>query len=226
MPRLPTPPSPSPLALAFLLASLALATACAGGAGGPSPADPGGVVGAWKSALERDDPKAAYALLSPRVRKDLPYAEFEKQWRDHAAERKRQAAAMGQSAGPLDATADVALEDGKKARLSREKSRWRVEVPLVSPSRADSPAEAARLFAAALEDRSFPALMKLLTSTRRDGIQSQIDIFVAGLRANVGREITITGDVATIEWREGSRVYKITLKKDENGDWRVDDVNF
>jgi hypothetical protein len=209
--------------VAFSLAALA---GCPAAAGGPPPADPADAVQAWKRALEKDDPKAAYALLSPRVQKDLPYAEFEKQWKETAAERQRQAAAMGKETGPLEASAVVALDDGKKARLLREKARWRLEAPLISSSRADTPQEAARLFAAALEDRSFPAVMKLLTPTRRDGIDAQIDAFVAGLRANVGREVTITGDVAIIEWREGSRVYKITLKRDEKGDWRVDDVSF
>ena len=52
-----------------------------------------------------------------------------------------------------------------------------------------------------------------------------LDGFVGGLRSNVGREITINQDRAVIEWKEGAKTWKVTLKK-EDGEWRVDDVDW
>jgi hypothetical protein len=213
--------------LGSLLVVLALA-ACRGPAAGESTADPAETVRAWLFAVEKNDPHAAYALLSPRVRKDLSYAEFERQWKSTNEERSRQAAAMSASPaedGAVGAAAEVSLEDGKKTRLVREKRVWRLEQPLLTSSRASTPQEAMRLFATALEDRNFFAVMRLLTSTRKDGLTGFLDGFIAGLRSNVGREITINNDRAVIEWKEGSKTWKITLKK-EDGEWRVDDVDW
>ena len=213
-----------------MMAALVLGVAaCAGASVGSGPvADPADTVRSWRLAVEKNDPRAAYALLSPRVRKDLTYAEFERQWKLTAEERSHQAAAL--SAGPGESTevgaaAEVSLEDGKKTRLVREKKLWRLEQPLLTSSRASTPQEAMRLFATALEDRNFFAVMRMLTSTRKDGMGAFLDGFVAGLRSNVGREITINNDRAVIEWKEGSKTWKITLKK-EDGEWRVDDVDW
>jgi hypothetical protein len=214
------------LALAFAPA-LALA-ACHGPGAGAAVADPGETVRAWRAAVEKDDPHAAYELLSPRVRKDVPYATFARQWQETKHERGRQASDMSSAPSEGDgvaATADVALADGKKTRLVREKHFWRLEQPLLTSSRASTPQEAMRLFATALEDRNFFAVMRLLTSTRKDGMQTFLDGFVNGLRSNVGREITINNDRAVIEWKEGAKTWKVTLKK-EDGEWRVDDVDW
>ena len=210
-----------------LLVLLGLA-ACHGAAAGTATTDPAETVRAWRAAVEKNDPHAAYDLLSPRVRKELTYTEFERQWKATGDERSRQAAAMSATPaedGEVGAAAEVALEDGKKTRLVREKKLWRMEQPLLTSSRASTPQEAMRLFATALEDRNFYAVMRLLTSTRKDGMGAFLDGFIAGLRSNVGREITINNDRAVIEWKEGAKTWKITLKK-EDGEWRVDDVDW
>jgi hypothetical protein len=211
----------------LLLVALAWATACHRPEAGPPVADPSETVRAWHAALERNDPRAAYELLSPRVRKDLSYSTFERQWAETRDERAKQQSSMGASPGEADlsAAAEVALPDGKKTRLVREAKVWRLEQPLLTSSRASTPQEAMRLFATALEDRNFFAVMRLLTSTRKDGLGTFLDGFVNGLRSNVGREITINNDRAVIEWKEGAKTWKITLKK-EDGEWRVDDVDW
>jgi hypothetical protein len=204
------------------------AAACHGPAAGVTSVDPVETVRAWRSAVEKNDPHAAYALLSPRVRKDLSYAEFERQWKATGDERTHQAGAMSAAPaqpGDVGAAAEVSLADGKKTRLVREQQLWRLEQPLLTSSRASTPQEAMRLFATALEDRNFFAVMRLLTSTRKEGLTTFLDGFVGGLRSNVGREITINQDRAVIEWKEGAKTWKVTLKK-EDGEWRVDDVDW
>jgi hypothetical protein len=210
---------------AVAVALLSALVGCAGGSSGPPVRDPGDTVSAWRAAVANDDPRAAYALLSPRVRAELTYSEFERQWKATAVERKRQVEAMGADGGELEAAAQLTLADGKKTRLVREAGGWRLETPLLTSSRASSPQEAMRLFATALEDRNFYAVARLLTSTRRDGLNAQLDAFVAGLRGSVGREVTIQGDRAIIEWKEGAKTWRVTLKREE-GEWRIDDIDY
>ncbi len=210
-----------------LSTALALA-ACGRAENAAAVADPTDTVRAWRTAVDQDNPRAAYGLLSPRIRKDLTFTEFERQWKATREERTRQASAMGtpgDQAVEIGAAAELTLDDGKKTRLVREKKLWRMEQPLLTSSRASTPQEAMRLFATAIEDRNFFAVMRLLTSTRKDGLGAFIDGFVGGLRSNVGREITINNDRAVIEWKEGSKTWKVTLKK-ENDEWRVDDVDW
>jgi hypothetical protein len=212
----------------MVLLIVGAATGCKASGPGTAVADPADTVRAWRNAVEKNDPKAAYALLAPRVREELSYSEFERQWKATAEERARQASAIAGAPGDaveVGATAEVALADGKKTRLVREKKLWRLEQPLLTSSRASTPQEAMRLFASALEDRNFFAVMRLVTSTRKDGLTTFLDGFVGGLRSNVGREITINNDRAVIEWKEGAKTWKVTLKKEE-GEWRVDDVDW
>jgi hypothetical protein len=202
---------------------LALSACGAHGAtGGPGPST---AVEAWRDAVARDDPKAAYGLLAPEMKKKLSYAEFERRWKETKAERERQAGALGAESGDADATAEITLPDGQKAALERDKGFWRMRQPLIRSTHASKPAEALRLFADALEQRNFYDVMRLMTSTRKDGLDDFLDTFVRGLRDHAAKEITISDDRAVIEWREGSKTWKVTLRK-EDGEWRVDDVDF
>jgi hypothetical protein len=158
------------LGVALVVAIGVAGSGCRTAGAGTQGADPADTVRAWRAAVEKNDAHAAYALLSPRVRKDLSYSEFERQWKATADERTRQAQAMAGAPGEtteVGASAEVALADGKKTRLVREKKAWRLEQPLLTSSRASTPQEAMRLFATALEDRNFFAVMRLVTSTRK-----------------------------------------------------------
>src|SRR5262249_38734619 len=108
--------------------------------------------------------------------------------------------------------------------LVHEVVGWRLETPLLSFARASTPQEALRLFASAVEARNFDAVMRVLTSTRRDGLRQVIDAFVSGLKSHLGESIEVTGDRANLIWSDGKRRWKVTLKKEE-GEWRVDDFS-
>jgi hypothetical protein len=217
----------SSLALGALVAWLAVGLAgCGPPATGGAVTDPSGTVKRWRAASDGDDPKAAYALLSPALQKKITYPEFERRWKENQKERARQSSALAAGEGDdSTAQAEVVLGDGKKTVLVRESKFWRFESPLITSTRASTPNDALKLFATALDDRNFYAAMKLLTSTRKEGINGFLDQFVTGLRGQIGKEITITGDNAVIEWKEGSRTFRVRLKK-EDGEWRIDDIDF
>lgn len=212
--------------LGIVGAVLLLDAACGGASQpvrGPSATD---ALRAWNEAVDRDDPRAAYALLSPAAQKQVPYEDFERRWRAHPEERRRQAHALGASLGgaaQIPERATVTLHDGQTATLVREGDVWRLESPLVSSVSAARPQDALRQFAIAVENRNFHAVMALLTSTRRDGLNQVIERFTTGLKAHVGGEIVITGDRAFIQWDDGKDKWKISLKL-EDGQWRIDDI--
>lgn len=187
--------------------------------------DPSVTVKAWRQAIGNDDPKAAYTLLAPALQKQMPYPEFERKWRESQAERARQAKALAVDPDAAGTTAEVALDGGKSAVLRREGNFWRFDVPLVAQTRAQTPQEALRLFGSAIEERNFFMVMRLLTPGRKEGLGNLIDGFVGGLRNYAGTAVTVTDDMALIEWRDGNITWKVTLKR-VDGEWFVDDVDF
>jgi hypothetical protein len=203
---------------------LLVCLACASGPRAAG-ADPNVTVKAWRDAVARDDPHAAWALLSPEMQKQMPYPEFERRWKSSRAERERQATALGAESEATGASAEISMDDGKKTTLRRENGFWRFQTPLVASSRATTPQEALRLFATAIEDRNFFAVMRLLTGQRKDGINGFLDGFVGGLRNQASAEIVMTDNRAVIEWKDGAKTWRVTLIKQPDGEWLVDDVD-
>lgn len=205
---------------------LALASAACGGPGGPSsPASDG--VRAYVAALERNDPRAAYKLLSAETRRRISYDEFALQWKQADKERAWQ---VGELQASLKGNADVgeraliSYSDGKLVQLEREGSVWRLDSELVSRSRAKRPRDAIRLFADAIAQRDINAALGVLTQRRRDGLTKQIEGFVNGIGKRINDRIDESADRAELRWDENGIRYRIILRKEED-EWRVDDIS-
>ena len=207
-------------ALASLLALLA-ATAC-GAPSRPIP-DPRSAVSGYAAALRGDDPRAAYDLLTPAARRKLSFDDFSRQWREAAAERAEQRAALDGMVGSSQ-IARLTLADGTSTGLVRDDGGWRLEAPLLSSSHAATPDDALRLFARAIEVRSLEGALRVLSSNRRARLRSALDAFVAGLAAHAGDEIVVSGDRAFLQFTDGKVRWKVTLVREE-GDWRIDDID-
>jgi len=81
----------------FLLCGLAVSLGLVGcGARPPTALTPLLTLRSYHEALEREDPKAAYALLGQAVQQSLPYEQFAQQWQDTKPERSAQAAQLSQ----------------------------------------------------------------------------------------------------------------------------------
>jgi hypothetical protein len=203
-----------------------LGAACAGGGGRSAPAGQG--VRALVAALRADDPRAAYALLSGDVRREVSYDEFALQWKQSAAERRWQARALedGLRGDPdVGERAAVFYSDGKSVQLEREGDSWRLESALVSRVRASRPRDAIRQLAEALRARDLAGALRILTARRRDGLQRQIEGFVTGISRRIDDRIEEIGtDRAELRWDENGVRYRIVLRK-EDGEWRIDDIH-
>lgn len=209
---------------AAAVASVTVA-ACGGAAGPSSPAADG--VRAYVRALQGDDPRAAYALLSADTRRRVSYDEFALAWKQGDKERAWQARTLSDSLkGNPDVgeRAQVSYSDGKLVQLEREGATWRLENELVSRSRAKQPRDAIRLFAEAVAGRDITGALNVLTQRRRDSLTKQVEGFVMGIGKRINDRIDQFGsDRAELRWDDSGIRYRIVLKR-EDDEWRIDDI--
>lgn len=219
----------APLLAAIFGAATCVALGSVAGCGGPvgpsSPAADG--VRAYLRALESDDARAAYDLLTEHARKELSFDEFELQWKQSEKERQWQLRALqdGVKGNPeVGERAAIHFPDGKLVQLEREGRAWRLESELVTRTRAKRPRDAVRLFADAIAQRDLEAVLGVLTERRRTGLMKQVEGFVAGIGKRVNHRIDLIGtERAELRWDENGIRYRIVLRK-EADEWRVDDI--
>lgn len=185
-------------------------------------------VAALVKALEGDDPRAAYGLLSKQTRKRVSFEEFAVQWKAHQAERAWQAKRLAdalQGDPDVGERAAVTYPDGKSVTLEREGKKWRLEAALVSRVRAGKPRDAIRMFADALRHHDLESLLRTLTMRRREGLAKQLDGFLAGIDRKVDGKLEEIGtDRAELRWDENGVRFRIVLRR-EDDEWRIDDIH-
>ena len=207
-----------------LLAALLLGSAC--GHGRPlSPsasADPTGLLQAWSRAVARNDPHAAYGLLSSATRAQLSELAFTTEWRASAEERQTQATELHAQAGKRAwrETAQV-VSGGRTSPVVRESVGWRIGSPRRTDLGAPTPEDALKRFVQALEERSFDAFLRLLAEPLRGVVERELADRLTGLRTAVGKPIAVEGEHARVRYDSH---YHIDLRR-ENGQWQVVDFN-
>src|SRR5262249_10268954 len=124
-------------------------------------APPSAAAQAWSAAHRADDPRAAYDLLAEAVRGRKSYEEFRAEEQQARVERGGQVKALegrvreGAQAGGRAELRPPPGESAQPAELVHEAEGWRLERPLAATTRAGTPEDALRLFATAIEERSF-----------------------------------------------------------------------
>jgi hypothetical protein len=202
-------------------------SACGASSSGRAPPAKHGVT-AFMNALERENPRAAYELLSRNVRASLSFHEFARDWTADRAERTWQAARLGEALrGYPDVSerAAVSFSDGKSVVLEREGTTWRLESALISRVRAGRPHDAIRRFADGIRRNDLEMVLRTLTLRRREGLARQLSGFLAGIARNVdGKLEEIGSDRAEMRWDENGVRFRIVLRR-EDDDWRIDDIH-
>jgi hypothetical protein len=201
-----------------LLSALLLLSACATA---PS-ADPSSLLQAWTRAVDRNDPHAAYALLSSGTRAQITEAAFTIEWRASAEERRAQAAALRAQTGKHSwrETAQV-VSAGRTSPVVRESVGWRIGAPRRTDVGAPTPEDALRRFVQALEERSFDAFLRLLAEPLRGVVERELAERLTALKTAVGKPIAVEGEHARVRYDPR---YHIDLRR-ENGQWQVADFN-
>lgn len=215
----------------LLVVTVTLASAGCGGDPAKRPVPPASEGATeFAAALRSDDPEPAYELLSDELKQKISFEEFASQWQKTGPERIARATTLEeemQSDIGFDEQARMVYPDGKTVYLSREGNFWRVDAAMVSRYHAGRPHDAISIFAQALADRDYEALLRILTERRRDGIGKQVDSFLKSLLehlASPDNALELVGkDRAEMRWDDGTKRYKLILRR-EGEEWRIDDI--
>jgi hypothetical protein len=183
-------------------------------------ATPEGVAQAWANAALRDDPDAAYALLSRRVRSGLPATEFKRRWRLSRGEAVAQAGAIRAGGQPAALGAEARTAGGARAALVLDhetlSTGWRLgDLPASTVAGAGSPEEAGRALARALAERRWEAALGVLSSGVRETVLRELRERQAALQ-EMG-PIEITGDKA----RARAGRFEVSFERAADGAWKV-----
>jgi hypothetical protein len=204
---------------AAALAAVALTVGCAH-APRHAASDPGALLGLWADAVTRDQPVAAYKLLSPTLRAHLTEGDFTTAWRTALPDLQAQRDALRARALLRSATGE--LPDGRALPLVRDGERWRLASARPSAIGGETPEDTVRRLLAAVEARDFDAILGLLAEPLRSTVEQAVADRVERLKTALRRgPLDSAGTPARI--RYDSR-YHIDLVQ-ENGKWRIADFN-
>jgi len=196
-----------------------LLCALSGCAAAPTP-DARATLRAWVDATTRDDPHAAYGLLSAELRRTLSEATFTRRFHEQSEERSAAAEALGRP-GLAPVVAARVRFGRRQIQAVREPDRWRLRGPRSTEVGASTPEEALTRFVNALEARDLVALLQLLGDPLRGAVEREINDRLSKLKSALGKPIAIEGERATVRYDD---TYHIDLIQ-ENGIWRVYDLN-
>jgi len=192
----------------------------------PPTSDPEPALAAWRGAIAKNDPRAAYQLLSTSLRARITAEEFALQWKAAQADLSAQEEALHQPHAVRQASGE--LSEGRAWPLVRDPDRWRIAAPHPFEPGGDTPEDTLRRLIAAVEARDFDALLGLLAEPLRTTLEQALSDRVTRLKTALRRGgiensggSSATGSIARV--RYDSR-YHIDLVQ-ENGHWRVADFN-
>lgn len=199
---------------------LLLAVGCAHAPSRSRALDPEPAIAAWRDAIARNDPHAAYLLLSSSLRARLSEADFTLQWKSTQADLSVQEEALQAPHPVRDATGET--DDGRAWPLARDPDGWRVAVARPLEAGGDTPEDTVRRLVAAVEARDFDAVLALLAEPERALLEQALADRVTRLKAALRKgAIESTGNAARLRYDPR---YHLDLVQ-ENGRWRIADFN-
>lgn len=220
----------------------------------------------YRSALHADDARAAYDLLSSELQASAPIERFSQQWASRALERSSQQTQLdavraawlrsssSRSTGSMDEASGVTRSTRLRVSspgnapaelvLAKDRyGRWRVAQAELSAPDASTPEAALRGLLAAMEQRSFSAVFRLLSAKTRQAVEEEIQERALRLRnalhaaptvhleprlegassssSVAGIRVEVRGNQARIQY--DSRFF-IELVRESEG-WRIRDMN-
>jgi len=193
-----------------------LALAC----GRPALPDPRVAARAYAEAVARGDSDRVHALLTREAQRTYGRAAVGTLVRDQRQELRQLADSVTRPDTRVEATATVLLGDGSEVELSLEDGGFRVAAAETLPGAARTPAEALDGLRRALARRSYPALMRVLSTESRGAVETDLRSLAAALESPGTLDVKVEGDRADVDVGGGHRV---TLRR-EGGTWRVEDI--
>ena len=186
----------------------------------PAVPDPKAAALEYAQAAEAGDAARIYALMTEQSQREYGPEQTRELVQDSRAELKRAGGALKKGPLSVQAQAEIRFSDGEKAVLELEAGRFWVSKAGTLPSGAVTPAQALAELRTALARRSYPALMRVMTSGTRGTMENNLRALVSGLEDPETLQIEVEGDNAQVELPDG---HAVKLKREE-GVWKVDDL--
>jgi hypothetical protein len=180
-------------------------------------AAPEDTVRAYLTALDKDDPDAAYKLLSQETRREVTREQFVAHWRENRDAARSESAAVREGVGRGAAEeARVIYSDGLAVPVAHDGGGWRLsDVPTPKVPHAATPEEALDAFEKALAARDYDAIARVITPATREQVDRELRERTAPLKES--RKVEVTGDKARIKLGK----WELTLERQSSGEWRV-----
>jgi hypothetical protein len=194
------------------------------GVAGCSPApipEPHAATAEYAKAVERNDVRAVYSMLTDEAKVAYGVDGTRRLLADAREEVLRQTKAVSSDRAKFHAVAEVPYVDGERAVVEVEDGRYRISAAAGLPFGARTPGAALSELRRALAQRSYAALMRVLTSDTRGSLEGDMRTLVDGLERPETLEVKIHGESAEVSVPGGHRV----LLKREGGVWRIHDFD-
>jgi hypothetical protein len=183
--------------------------------------DPRVVAHEYAEAAKKNDARAVYSLLTEDARATYGIAGTQRLLSEARKEVVENANAMASARASVRASAEVRYVDGESAVLAIEHGHYRISAAAGLPTAARTPSQALGELRGALSRRSYPALVRLLSSETRAAVEGDLRSLVTGLERPDALPVKIHGETAEVEIPGG---HKVLLKR-EAGVWRIHDFD-
>ncbi|HGG56299.1 MAG TPA: hypothetical protein ENK31_00710 [Nannocystis exedens] len=196
----------------FRIAALALAL-CTAACASRRLRSPEALRAAYADAINRDDPAAAYALLSPELQARISPEEFALRWARQAEDREAAAADL-EALPPAQAQplyrGQTLHSNGAELRWSYASGAYQIYAGLPGQADISTPAQALRSFIAAIRSADFTALEVLLSEDLRarlgDEWQARVDAIEERLAEPGAIELSPDNQQALLRYDRGRAV--------------------
>lgn len=173
----------------------------------------------YAAAIEAKDAEAVHALLDKESQRVLGQKRVAVLLRESQQELEQRAKGFADPGAEVRTQADLRLKDGSVVSLELEGGQFRISSAMALPSAANTPLQALHELRAALSRRSYIALLYLLSTETRDGLETQVHDLAKALEHPETLDIKVRGDRATVTTPSGHRVEI----QNEDGVWKIHD---
>ena len=179
---------------------------------------------AYVEALPTTDASAAYAMLSPEVQAEVPFAEFEERWNAEATERKERAttaSAMSDEDGVGLRGGTTAHDGGRVLTWAELDGHYYVTSGLPGTPQTTTPAQTVRALIAAVRESDFGGVRSLLGDSLAEALAEDWQARVDAIEEALDRpgSIELSSDLRQAELRYDTGK-ALTLEQTPSG-WRI-----
>lgn len=155
-----------PAALVAWFCGACVGTTTAGGS-------PQQTISEYAAALQREDARAAYALLSTDAQRRLPFARFESMMRDNPEAVRALAEALEKPEQRMIVTATMKSQDGQHLDLVYEGGAWKAQLSAIDLYSQATPVAALSSFVRAFEAKRYDVLLRLVPESEQQGLDAK-----------------------------------------------------